>query len=109
VLKLKGVDAIDDAEQLVGAEIRIRSTDLLPAADGAFYTFQLKGCDVFENGDRLGTITDVLDLGGREILKVDREGGETLIPFAQSYLKRIDLAAKRIEVELPEGLRDLNQ
>jgi ribosomal 30S subunit maturation factor RimM len=39
------------------------------------------------DGEYLGTITDVLDSSGTEILKVERENEETLIPFAQSYLK----------------------
>ena len=109
VLKIRGIDAIDDAERIVGSEIRMAAGELLPPGDGAFYTFQLKGCAVYEKGDCLGTITDVLDLGGSEILKVDRDGVETLIPFARSYLKAIDLAAKRIDVDLPEGLRELNK
>ncbi len=61
------------------------------------------------SGEYLGTITDVLDLGGAEVLKVDRENEETLIPFAKEYLKKIDLDQQRIEVDLPEGLRELNK
>jgi len=70
----------------------------------------LKGCRVFAvDGEYIGTITDVLDSGGTEILKVDRENEETLIPFAESYLRKIDLDQRRIEVDLPEGLRELNK
>jgi 16S rRNA processing protein RimM len=70
----------------------------------------LKGCRVFAaEGDYIGTITDVLSSGGTEILKVDCEDKETLIPFAEPYLKSIDLDQRRIEVDLPEGLRDLNK
>ena len=61
------------------------------------------------NGEYIGTITDVLDMGGADILKVDREKKETLIPFAQSYLRKIDLDQRRVEVDLPEGLRELNE
>jgi ribosomal 30S subunit maturation factor RimM len=50
-----------------------------------------------------------VDSGGTEILKVDLGEEETLIPFAQSYLKKVDLEQRRIDVELPEGLRDLNR
>ena len=61
------------------------------------------------NGEYIGTITDVLDMGGADILKVDCENKETLIPFAQSYLRKIDLDQRRVEVDLPEGLRELNK
>ena len=109
VLKFRGIDHISDAEKIVGAEIQIPTSDLSPPKQGWFYTFQLKGCRVFAaNGEYIGTITDVLDLGGPEILKVDREDRETLIPFAQSYLIKIDLDERRIDVDLPEGLWELN-
>ena len=78
--------------------------------EGSYYTFDLKGCQVFAaGGDYIGIVTDVMDSGGNRILKVDREEEETLIPFAESYLKSIDLDQRRIEVDLPEGLRDLNK
>jgi 16S rRNA processing protein RimM len=110
IVKFRGIDHIAEAERLVGAEIKIAADQLKPLAEGWFYTFQLKGCRVFAaSGECLGTITDVLDFGGSEVLKVDSEGEETLIPFAQEYLKKIDLDQQRIEVDLPEGLRGLNK
>jgi len=110
VAKLRGIDTISEAEKYIGSEIRIPADTLPVAADGSFYTFQLKGCRVFaENGEYIGTVAEVLGAGGAQILKVDRENEETLIPFAQSYLRKIDLDRRRIEVDLPEGLRDLNR
>jgi len=110
VLKVRGIDSIADAERMVGSDIRIPLNELLAPGEGSFYTFQLKGCRVFQEEEYLGTITDVLDLGGSEVLKVDRDDKEeTLIPFAHSYLKKIDLDQRRIDVNLPEGLRDINK
>ena len=110
VVKFRGIETISEAEKYVGAEIKIPVTDLPAPKEGWYYTFQLKGCGVFTaDGEYIGTITDVLDGGGTQILKVDRENEETLIPFAQSYLRNIDLDRRRVEVDLPEGLRDLNK
>jgi 16S rRNA processing protein RimM len=110
VVKFHGIDGISEAGKYIGAEIKIPAGDLPEPEEGFYYTFQLKGCQVFAaDGDYIGIITDVLDAGGTEILKVDREDEETLIPFAESYLKSIDLDQRRIEVDLPEGLRDLNK
>jgi 16S rRNA processing protein RimM len=110
IAKFQGIDWISDAEKYVGSEIKIPA-DALPAVkQGWFYTFQLKGCQVFTTqGEFVGTVTDVLDAGGTEILKVDCEQEETLIPFAQSYVKKIDLDRQVIEVDLPDDLRDLNK
>jgi 16S rRNA processing protein RimM len=110
VVKFHGIDTISEAEKYVGAEIKIPATDLPAPEEGWYYTSQLRGCEVFTvDGNHIGTITDVLDWGGTQILKVDRDNEETLIPFAQSYLRSIDLDQRRIEVDLPEGLRDLNK
>jgi 16S rRNA processing protein RimM len=110
VIKFRGIDHISDAEAWVGAEIRVPVNDLAPLEEGWFYTFQLKGCRVFAaNGEYLGRITDVLDLGGNEVLKIGSDNDETLIPFAKEYLKRIDVNQQIVEVDLPEGLRELNK
>ena len=110
ILKLRGIDSIAEVEKLVGAELGVPKESIPPPEEGLFYTFQLKGCAVVTTGgDSLGTVTDVLDSGGTHILKVDGSGGEILIPFAQSYLRKVDLGEKRIEVDLPEGLADLNK
>jgi len=109
VIKLRDINSISEAEKWVGAEVLIASNALSLAA-GWFYTFQLKGCDVFDaGGDYVGQVTDVMDLGGSEVLKVEGSQTETLIPFAQAYLKKIDLDQKRIEVNLPDDLRQLNK
>ena len=110
VVKFRGIDTISEAEKYVGAEIKIPAADIPAPEQGSYYTSQLKGCAVFAaDGEYIGTITDVLDSGGAQILKVDRENEETLIPFAQTYLRNIDLDRRRVEVDLPEDLRDLNK
>jgi len=110
ILKLRGVNSISEVERLVGAELAIPEKDLPPVTEGSFYTFQLKGCQiVVESGETLGTVIDVLDSGGTPILKVEGKDGEILIPFAQSFLREMDLGQRRIEMSLPEGLRDLNK
>jgi len=110
VMKFRGIDSISDVEQYIGAQIKIPADALPTPKQGTFYTFQLKGCRVFAtNGEYIGTVTDVLDCGGTEILKVDQDTEETLIPFAESFMKDIDTIQRRIVVDLPEGLRGLNK
>lgn len=110
IVKFRGIDSISEAENLVGNEIKIPESALPAPREGWFYTFQLKGCEVFTtDGEYLGIVTEVLEPGGAEILKVDRESEETLIPFAEEFLKKIDLEQRKIEVDLPEGLRELNK
>ncbi len=59
---------------------------------------------------RVGEIENVDRSGGAAPLLVVRGAkGEVLVPFTKSYLRKIDLAAKRVEMELPVGLVDLSE
>lgn len=68
----------------------------------------LATCQVFtREGEFLGVVEDVLPAGGNDILVVRREGHEVLIPALKSVVLLIDLEGRRIEVELPQGLREI--
>jgi 16S rRNA processing protein RimM len=112
VMKFSGIDSIEDAEKIIGAELRIAEEELPPPEKGAFYTFHLRGCQVYamDTGkeDFLGEVTEVLD-SGTPILRVGSGKEEILIPFAETMIRKIDLDGRRIEVALPDGLRELNK
>jgi 16S rRNA processing protein RimM len=116
VMKFAGIDSIGDAEKIIGAELRIPESEIPAAEEGSFYTFHLRGCRVYaiHGGDEsrdeyIGDVTDIVDGGGTQLLQVGSGKEETLIPFAESIVKKVDLAARRIEVELPKGLLELNK
>ncbi|HUV68106.1 MAG TPA: ribosome maturation factor RimM [Terracidiphilus sp.] len=115
VLHFAGIDSISAAETLAGLIVAIPRTERAPLADGETYIGDLIGCalvDVAGATQRVvGTIEDVDRSAGPVALLVVRAPGsadEILVPFAKSYLRTIDLAAKRVEMALPEGLIDLN-
>ena len=112
VLKFRGVDSISAAQTLTGAEVRLPASEKLPLEAGAFYEADLVGCQVVEraSGAALGEVAALHDSGGAGVLEVRTgAGGELLIPFARSICVDIDVAARRIAVDLPEGLKELNQ
>ncbi len=106
VIKLAGVDSISAAEQLEGCEIRIPREMRPPAPEGEFYHDDLVGCVVIDTatGSELGRVNAWREFGGPGLLEL--ENG-IMIPFARSICVEIDVAAKRIRVDLPEGLKDL--
>ena len=108
LLKFEGVDSIEDAEPWRGAEVRIPWGERLQLDTGEFFLSDLVGCQVVERGtgQPLGVVTAWQEGGAGGVLLV---GKDLLIPFARSICVVIDTAARRIEVELPEGLRDLNR
>lgn len=107
IFKFRGVDSIGDAAKLSGAEVRVPASDRAVLEAGEFFQSDLVGCEVVERGTgkSLGKVTGWEDSGGPGLLVV--EGG-LLIPFARSICVEIDPGARRITVELPEGLKDLN-
>ena len=108
VFKFRGVDTISDAELLYGREVRIPASQRTTLDEGEYFQSDLIGCEVVDKrtGESIGRVTAWDDGGGTGLLVVD---GQLLIPFARSICVEIDPAAKRIAVELPEGLKDLNR
>ena len=82
---------------------------LAPPGEGSFYDFQIIGSEVVaKDGVSIGTVKGLLPVGDRNLLVVDRGGREVLIPFVESLCLEVAAAAKRIRVDLPDGLLDLN-
>ncbi len=108
IFKFRGVDTISDAEGLAGAEMRVPVSQRAALDAGEFFQSDLIGCDVVDRrtGESLGHVSAWQDGGGAGLLVVDNG---LLIPFARAICVEIDPAAKRIAVELPEGLKDLNR
>jgi 16S rRNA processing protein RimM len=107
VFKFRGIDTISDVGIWNGAELRIPASERAPLEEGEFYYSDLIGCEVWDRptGDLLGTVAAVQEFGGPGLLELDTG---LLVPYAKAICVNIDPAARRIEVELPEGLRDLN-
>ena len=111
VLHFSGIDSISAAETLTGLIVAIPITERAALAEGEVYVGDLIGCVLVDvaGGEPMvvGEIEGVDRTAGPVALLVLR-AGEVLIPFAKSYLRNIDLNAKRVEMALPEGLIDLN-
>jgi len=110
VLKFAQVDSIADAENLRGFEVVIPREERMPLEGDAVYVSDLLGVRVIDvsrgGAEDTGEITDVEPEGaGPAMLVIRTPGGdELLIPFVRAYLRKIDLEAKRMEMELPLGL-----
>ncbi|MFY9854286.1 MAG: ribosome maturation factor RimM [Terracidiphilus sp.] len=113
VLHFAGVDSISAAETLKGLIVAVPRAERAELGGDEVYTGDLIGC-VLVNVAGAGPVTvgeiESVDRtsGPVALLAVQGAAGEVLIPFAKSYLRKIDLKAKRVEMALPEGLVDLN-
>jgi len=106
IFKFQGVDTISDAEKLAGAEVSIPFEQRATLSEDEVYQSDLVGCEVFDAAGRsLGVVSDFQETGGTPLLQV---GNDLLIPFAKEICTKVDLENKRITVNLPDGLLDLN-
>ena len=113
VLHFAGIDSISAAETLKGLTVAIPRSARAPLATDEVYIGDLIGCSVVDVAGAepvlIGEIEEVDRTAGPvALLVVSGASGEVLIPFAKSYLRSIDLEARRVEMALPEGLVELN-
>jgi len=129
VFHFAGFASINDAEKLRGRDVLLPIEQRVALPAGYYFISDLIGCSVFEAAREespvasspcslatapalLGDVTDVQFTGegvaGTPLLAVHTRAGELLIPLAEDICTRIDPAARRIDVLLPEGLRELN-
>lgn len=108
VAQLMGVAGRDAAEGLKGAAVQISRSYFPPLAEGEFYWVDLIGLDVVNlQGERLGSVGDMMDNGAHPILKVTapelpglgKAPQELLIPFVDQFVKSVDPAARKITVD----------
>jgi 16S rRNA processing protein RimM len=129
VFHFQGVESISQAEKFRGLDVLLPIEQRVALPSGQYFVSELIGCSVFENTHAppvvssspcsvaeapalLGTVRDVHfpgeEFSGTPLLEVETSQGEILIPLALDICTKIDPAQRRIEVLLPEGLRDLN-
>jgi 16S rRNA processing protein RimM len=124
VLKLAAANSISEAERLAGRQLIVPAAELPALEPDAFYVSDLVGCTLSSGGADLGTVVDVefaMSPDGRTrlsdaapLLAVRRTGEDeasepVLVPFALAYLVAVDLAAKRIMMNVPPGLLDAEE
>jgi 16S rRNA processing protein RimM len=110
VLKFSSIDSITDAEDLRGFDVVVTREQRIPLEGDAVYVSDLVGVKVIDVSrgadEEAGEITDVEPEGAGPAMLVVRTpaGDEVLIPFVRAYLSKIDIEARRLEMELPVGL-----
>lgn len=115
IFRFAGVDSIEAAEPLQGLEVVLPPEQRPRLDEGEVYLADLIGCVVLDrrSGNRIGTVAGWQEFGGPVLLEVTAEGrpaeAALLIPFARSICVEIDPEARRIVLDPPEGLLELNE
>jgi 16S rRNA processing protein RimM len=120
VLKFAGVETISDAETIANLDVIIPREERLALDDESVYISELIGCTIYDGMLPVGVVEDVQFAmtadGGRRIddaapllAITGSNGDEVLIPYVKAFLVSVDTEAKRIEMNLPEGLVEINR
>ena len=108
LIALRGVEDRDAAAELRGREVLVDRSMLPAPEDGEMYAADLIGCCVVDaSGTERGRVIDVETAGLQELLRVRGPDRDSLVPLA--LVQEIDEVARRIVVEVPEGLFDLEE
>ena len=107
---LLAFDGVTDRNQIEELRDQLISSDvdLDSLAPGDYHFQQLIGCEVFQqNGELIGAVDEIVKLPGQDLLSVNRAGAQVLIPMVKQIIIEIDVLAKKIVVNPPEGLLDV--
>ncbi len=107
IIKFKEIETANDAEELKGGLLEVTRDKLVSLPEGSYYIFDIVGLNVFDRaGKFMGVVSEVLRTGANDVYMVDTEGKPLMIPALKHVVSEIDLAGRRMVVELPEGLVD---
>jgi 16S rRNA processing protein RimM len=105
LLSLKGVTSRSQAHSLAGCDVFIDKKMLPELEEDTYYWFDLIGVDVYSvEGEYIGRLESIFETGSNDVYVVTHKGKERLIPALKSVVMAVDLQARRIQVNLPEGL-----
>jgi 16S rRNA processing protein RimM len=109
VIALEGIESIEAAESLAGADLKVPAETLGALPPGTFYRHDLVGCEVRDTEGRIiGEVAAVEGPMEGSRLVINAPHGEVLIPLVADICVEVDPGARRIRVAAPEGLIELN-
>ena len=106
LLKLKGIDSIEEAEKYRNLYLRIHRKDAGELEENTYFIADILGCKVCtEQGEDLGSLIDIFPTGSNDVYVVkNEEGKQVLLPAIKEVIKKVDIENRLIIVHLLEGL-----
>jgi 16S rRNA processing protein RimM len=97
-------DSLEKVLFLKNCLICIPEKDRYKLPKNVYYFYDMIGCEIYNKDELIGSVSKIENYGSAELLSVKtKEGNIVLIPFIKEFVKTVDLASKRINVELIEG------
>lgn len=109
LVQFEEVTSIEEAEKLRGKTLVVSEENQQDLPDGVYYYRDILNCDVIDEdtGKVIGKVTDIQSPGANDVWEISENNGKSfLIPYIPDVVKKVDIADKKVYVELMEGLRD---
>ncbi|MBP2477059.1 16S rRNA processing protein RimM [Crossiella equi] len=108
LVTFEGVTDRDTADELRGLLLTVRVSELPAITEpDEYYDHQLEGLRAVDlSGAQLGVVREVLHGPAGELLVLDVDGTEVLVPFVHAIVPEVDIAGGRVVLDPPEGLFD---
>jgi len=108
LVKLRGTEEINHAEKLIGSVLFVAEDTLQPLEPGEFYYYQVVGFDVLDtHGEWIGKVARIWFKQGGDLYVVAGASREYLIPAVQEVIEKIDIRARKMTINPPEGLLEV--
>jgi 16S rRNA processing protein RimM len=104
VLKLAGVDSPEAAAALVGHDVAVPRAEAPDPPPGTYYHYDILGLEVVDAHRSLGSVREILETPAHDVYVIQGPAGEWMLPATRMHIRRIDLEARRIEIEPLTGL-----
>ena len=110
LLKLEGVNTLEESEPYRGAEIYLRKEHLGPKEEGEYFWFELIGLKAYSaEGEWMGTVKRVFSTPSNDIYVIEREKKEILVPATHDSVREIDIENRRMIISEMGGYVELNE
>lgn len=101
ILRVDGVSTREQIEELRGADLTCPRSQAPALGEQEWWAEDLEGCEVFDGEARIGRVSRLMGLPSCEVLEVERDGAqELLVPMVRDAIRSVDVAARRIDVDL---------
>ena len=101
LVKFAGVETMEAAQAMRGKVLKLYREDI---SDDVIFGDELIGMEVFTDGEKIGTITEVLDYPGNSVYVINK--GEYMIPAVKEFILFTDIDKNEMHIKLIEGMRN---
>ncbi len=100
IMKFAGVDRVNDAKALVGAELWVRRENAAPLGNDEFYYRDLCQCSIILNGEVVGRVKAISAAAGRDLIEIElKDERVVLVPFQDEFIGRVSLEERLVELK----------